>query len=108
MGDSYAHLITGGLIARRAKHHNNMGTALIQKDRTSRRNVAFPFTDGQHCGIQKATRTAAATVCQQNLHCRAPLVSITLSCLSSSPRSCRLRSECSDGLSHSKQQAKLE
>lgn len=56
----------------------------------------------------KARRTAAATVCQQNLHCCSFLISITLSCLSSSPRSCRLRSEYSDGLSHSEQQAKPE
>lgn len=56
----------------------------------------------------KAKGTAAVTVCQQNLHCCSLLISITLSCLSSSPRSCRLRSEYSDGLSHSEQQAKPE
>ena len=74
--------------------------------------MAFFFTDERRRTVtmlnSKAKRTAAVTVCQQNLHCCSLLVSITLSCLSSSPWSCRLRSEYSDGLSHSKQQAKLE
>lgn len=101
----------GVLITNRAQTCN-MATVLFHRERSLKRKHGLFFTDEWRGTVtllnSKAKGTAAVTVCQQNLHCCSLLISITLSCLSSSPRSCRLRSEYSDGLSHSEQQAKLE
>lgn len=89
-----------------------METALHHEDEFKKKHGLFSSQTSEEGTVtllnSKARRTAAETVCQQNLHCCSLLISITLSCLSSSPRSCRLRSEYSDGLSHSEQQAKPE
>lgn len=66
------------------------GTGTVPQRRRikNKRDLFFCCGDGRQTLNSKAARTAAATVCQQNLHRRSPLVSATLS---SNPRSLDLR-----------------